>query len=237
VLQEKIISLEYDVSQYRTGRATSDSGVLATSSVTASPSPSVESVPAAVYDELAHQHNVLLAKIAVYQRKLADWETWKLQAESITQDLAKRLKEEQKIRRKLDALLAHEAHYHQQRNQQQLQGTNQYNSSSSSPGIAAIIATNNQQQQQQFNNNTNTNNNNNNSNNSQYNNQHNRSAAQTAPPTQSSHSYHHQRQLSAPAAYQSNNTGKDAALHSSADACLETTTTQEAPFSISVHHL
>jgi hypothetical protein len=66
-------------------------------------------VPAQLYTDLLAQQRAAHAQLDVYQQRLAAWEVWKRQAEAITRDLAKRLKEEQRIRRKLDALLAHEA--------------------------------------------------------------------------------------------------------------------------------
>jgi hypothetical protein len=111
-LQQRIVALEYDRS------TTTSSSSLSTSLSTASNNAS--SVTQASYDALAMQHNALLEKLVAYQSKLADWEAWKTKAELIAQDLAKRLKEEQKIRRKLDALLAveqpqqHQQFHHQQ---------------------------------------------------------------------------------------------------------------------------
>lgn len=81
-LQERVLGLEYDLTQQRLA-----------------PSPS------AADGTLRTQYETLLNKCRAYEQQLADWEVWKSKAESIAQDLALRLKEEQKIRRKLDQYL------------------------------------------------------------------------------------------------------------------------------------
>ena len=86
LLQERVLSLEYDLLQQRTAAVG-------------------DVVPRGELHALQTQYETLLNKCRSYELRLSEWEVWKGKAESITQDLALRLKEEQKIRRKLDTYL------------------------------------------------------------------------------------------------------------------------------------
>lgn len=83
-LQERVLGLEYDLTQQQQRLASANG---------------------AGDSSLRTQYETLLNKCRAYEQQLADWEVWKSKAESIAQDLALRLKEEQKIRRKLDQYL------------------------------------------------------------------------------------------------------------------------------------
>jgi hypothetical protein len=96
LLQERVLSLEYDLQQQQRRRETAGTG--------AAPA-AVDVVPRSELQTLQVQFETLLNKCRAYEERLAEWEAWKGKAESITQDLALRLKEEQKIRRKLDQYL------------------------------------------------------------------------------------------------------------------------------------
>jgi hypothetical protein len=95
LLQERVLSLEYDLQQQQRRRETTSTAATA----------AVDAVPRSELQTLQVQFETLLNKCRAYEERLAEWEAWKGKAESITQDLALRLKEEQKIRRKLDQYL------------------------------------------------------------------------------------------------------------------------------------
>lgn len=90
-LQERVLSLEYDLVQQRMAHSAN--------------SPAGQSGVSAQFQALQVQYETLLNRCRAFEQQIADWEAWKSKAESIAQDLALRLKEEQKIRRKLDQYL------------------------------------------------------------------------------------------------------------------------------------
>jgi hypothetical protein len=93
-LQERVLSLEYDLVQQRTTLSANSPAGSANNGAASSQ-----------FQALQTQYETLLNRCRAYEQQIADWEAWKSKAESIAQDLALRLKEEQKIRRKLDQYL------------------------------------------------------------------------------------------------------------------------------------